>query len=330
MIKQFTFTLTSIILLFICTTSNAQISYSFTRIPPGTIAYQNLTGNTIITDSFSVNTNDYLFNQQLQGEVFKFFNTLDTIGVNADIWIVNDGEFQIGEALTFKLFEIAATPLSSINVTSQISYAITGTSGNLIVKFEFKNWKLANGPPGNFSNFQIWLYQQIGVIEYHFGARSANNATGYNINNGPFMGAVWVPNAATSVIEKLWCNGNPNNPTLDSAAIVQFYAMQGIPDSGTVYRFTPKSTLTGINNPSQENLQISLYPNPTTEQTTIQFSKNTNALITIQDVVGKTILEVPTRNQEQITIPVADLPRGIYFIKITENNKSIIKKIVLM
>ncbi|MEO8149482.1 MAG: FISUMP domain-containing protein [Bacteroidia bacterium] len=75
------------------------------------------------------------------------------------------------------------------------------------------------------------------------------------------------------------------------------------------------------------NIEIQVFPNPANNKITISFTENVNASINIYDVSGRLQLESQFKNQNQTIISVNDLHSGIYFVKISVNGKSVIKKI---
>lgn len=77
---------------------------------------------------------------------------------------------------------------------------------------------------------------------------------------------------------------------------------------------------------------VYVSPNPATTSFEIQL-KNTDealALVTINDLVGKTIKILQSDSETQITIDVSDLSQGIYLIEITtKNNHKLLKKLII-
>jgi hypothetical protein len=91
----------------------------------------------------------------------------------------------------------------------------------------------------------------------------------------------------------------------------------------TVYRIyiTPNNTNTGINELS--NIQnVFLYPNPSTQNTSICFNLlNGNKInVVLIDLTGKTIMEIADeemqKGNQQLTINTGKITAGIYFCKI--------------
>jgi len=73
------------------------------------------------------------------------------------------------------------------------------------------------------------------------------------------------------------------------------------------------------------NAFINFYPNPTTDYFQVSGIKE-NALISIKDLNGKTLLTKQMNSSDKININ--SFSKGIYMIKVTTNEGSIIKKII--
>jgi len=75
---------------------------------------------------------------------------------------------------------------------------------------------------------------------------------------------------------------------------------------------------------------ITITPNPFTSQTTITFSEaQKNTTIKITDVLGNVIQQLTTNNR-QLTLDMSGFAKGIYFVRITDENKNVVnRKIVL-
>jgi hypothetical protein len=88
-------------------------------------------------------------------------------------------------------------------------------------------------------------------------------------------------------------------------------------------------SLTGINNLSKTN-DLAIYPNPSTGQISIEFSKEQkNILIRIADLSGKEI-QIIDFSGKQLILQKGELPKGVYFVQILNGTKNIeYRKIVL-
>lgn len=77
----------------------------------------------------------------------------------------------------------------------------------------------------------------------------------------------------------------------------------------------------GIDTISENGILI--YPNPATNQLTIEYEDVKIKNIVILDITGKAISNMTVRKAEQPQIiDVSNLTKGVYFIKLTTNNMS--------
>jgi hypothetical protein len=90
--------------------------------------------------------------------------------------------------------------------------------------------------------------------------------------------------------------------------------------------------VTGLGNELLED-EISIFPNPATDQVQIQFSKELGfgTRLSIQDLSGRTIIkdELPNMDGGLRTYQVNDLPSGIYLIRINNDKTNITKKLII-
>jgi len=104
-------------------------------------------------------------------------------------------------------------------------------------------------------------------------------------------------------------------PILDILGIIRM----GNPDIGA-YEYSITTSI--VNN---EVDYFNIYPNPTSDEITIQFSDNLNHVIQIRDMNGKLVLSKITSETEILNL--SNLTNGIYIIKIDDRqNKKLIKK----
>lgn len=141
-------------------------------------------------------------------------------------------------------------------------------------------------------------------------------------------------------IAELWINANSSSDTsilgTDEAdpgiAITQFALRQsdsslneGVLIDNLVISQTFNETLSVDNSINLD--QVSIYPNPTnTGKVTISSPNNEAITVQVFDVLGKQVKnEMLTNN----TLNVSDLNTGLYILKITQNNASTTKKLVI-
>lgn len=301
------------VIVFISLGLHAQPNHNVLQVHNQT--YTELTGDIPLTQMVFAVGDEYEV-KDLYGETFNLYNKpwlMDTLtkGVlifpNAFIEIVEDSNFIICDALL--------RWLDSIDNTSKISYKIEGSSGNKILKVQWKNLKIRTGQAGNYVNLQIWLYQKDGMVEYRYGPSSANNASGYSQSTGPSVGISYSDFNFTKMYEKIWIHGTPPNIQIDSAHNASFPNISGVPANGTVYRFIPKASASV--RAVKKDMGITVYPNPADKEIVISLTTTTKETLKLSllDMNGKLIREYYLKQgSSMLSIPSAKLSAGTYLL----------------
>ena len=86
----------------------------------------------------------------------------------------------------------------------------------------------------------------------------------------------------------------------------------------------------GIYQPVSNNLEISLYPNPTSGIITINNLRLTNNDLRITDVLGREVYHQAISNQQTAIINLSQLSTGVYFYKIIGEKETASGKFVIM
>ena len=75
---------------------------------------------------------------------------------------------------------------------------------------------------------------------------------------------------------------------------------------------------------------FSMAPNPVNSELTVSFIEDvkTKTTILITDILGKEIYKIEITNGSKLTIPLADINSGIYFLTIEQGNSKSVKKFV--
>ena len=152
-------------------------------------------------------------------------------------------------------------------------------------------------------NGYLFLYDNI----------DGNLAGNFNlVNNQAFY--VYEPYRCSADMEDLNGDGSPEIIVGNYAGGLSYYA----------------TSLTGVETAHSENNSVSVYPNPASDKVVVEFKNRTAKEHTIQifDVPGKLITSV-TSNQYKEIIKVNTLSKGIYFVKITGDENSVTKKIIV-
>ncbi len=79
------------------------------------------------------------------------------------------------------------------------------------------------------------------------------------------------------------------------------------------------STTVGINE-TAINLELSVYPNPTTDYLTLKVADNSDLNYQLYDLQGKVIANKKV-NSGTTTIKMEGLPKAIYFLNVTKGNQ---------
>jgi len=74
---------------------------------------------------------------------------------------------------------------------------------------------------------------------------------------------------------------------------------------------------------------ISIYPNPSNGVFTITKANSNNLDILVFDITGKTILSKTNITENNYSLNLKTVDKGIYFIKLLSNNKQLVKKIIV-
>jgi hypothetical protein len=215
---------------------------------------------------------------------------------------------------------------SDTMAVSPISYQVEGPPGNGVFKMEWKNvgfygeWDASNSY-FNTTNFQLWIYQNSGVIEFRYGPNTIKSGSLIHIfSTGPlvflgrnvaFDGSGW---------EGLWAvGGDPQNPqvmAIPSGQQPDFtLALLGEPSSGTVYRFAP--VVIGTQEEHQVQ-QSRVWPSPASRELNISTLRGAN--YSVYNMQGQ-IMWSHTASDFMTRVDISAWPSGSYCVK-PENGQS--------
>ncbi len=103
--------------------------------------------------------------------------------------------------------------------------------------------------------------------------------------------------------------------------------------SGAIY--LDASSISGQAEELAQEMKLNVYPNPASEAATIQFKLKAAAKVKVSllNIVGQEVLnlqeELVTAENQTQTLPVGNLPKGVYFVKISIGDKVATKRLVL-
>ena len=122
---------------------------------------------------------------------------------------------------------------------------------------------------------------------------------------------------------------SPLNTHLTSTDYLAEFVYDNVQDTLFALHWGPSNTETNIDEIVTNN-GISVFPNPFTSQTTISFStEQTNTSIKITDILGKEIKALNFTGK-QCTIEKGTMQAGIYFLQITDANKNVANRKIVV
>jgi len=285
----------------------AQYSYSLTTLNQ---PYQNLSGATILSapnwdfsfvSSINLGFSFPFFDQSFDSSILVMLGTLYP-------GVVGNENYQIYGFSTSYM-------ISKGSGLSPVSYVITGSPGSKIAKVEWKNAGIDDIDTTKFVNVQIWLYQN-GTIEFHYGPN-------YNITASDMDGTEIALIKVAPTSELLHVIGSPTNPSF----VNQIDFLTSVPPNGTVYRFT--KNITGVDNLAENEKNISVYPNPASNNITIQTGTNVAYMLKLNNLQGQTVIAKNVAFTNSYSLDLLGIANGIYFLTLQNEKEQVVRKVVV-
>jgi len=272
------------------------------------------------------------------------------------VMIVVDPRSKMSDAITEQEKIIKSTGNSNFTQAkcNVFTKSMMSTSDSSLIRIEhswiapdrFKNPANANGFV--LADSRYWKVDGIhlnniqGVIQFPYSASASNF----------YLDSTWIKNTEDSI--RLFYRKNATqewtlaNDSLKAGSLTDkigsIYAKEiksgeyclGIKKSNLIdpiQNDAPTSgcgLATGLHITSKQEKMI-IYPNPTSNQITIEFPNaiSTESLIELYDLTGKKVWFVKQSIQQKNTIQLPHLPQGIYSLKVTANDSIYFEKIVI-
>ncbi len=221
-------------------------------------------------------------------------------------------------------------------LVSPVSYVIQGPPGFQICKIEWLNvgfyndWA-TNGTYTSTTSFQLWLYENSNVFEFHYGPSNVTNASVTHMFGAP--AAAYVENLNQNSgfeWDGFWSvSGNTDTPAITSLTPNDILLAQGIPSAallngepaeGTVYRFAP----TFVNVEETSLATFNVFPNPTNGLLNVFNPTQQSVVAQILSSDGK-IIQVETLTAGRNSIQTNQLASGFYLLRTNGSCTSFIK-----
>ena len=200
---------------------------------------------------------------------------------------------------------------------SPILMEVVGVPGSQILILEWRNagfYEDTSAMFTNFVNFQIWIHEISGNVEYHYGP-SLIDLNSFGGSTGPTIGL------ATTDLTPNWVLFNGYYITGDNSSETMgtmIGQMTGQPVDSTIYFFTNLATV-GINH--IEKPLFSLYPNPANDYCTVHFQNSDNSIM-VTDALGRIVMESTDVQTTEYTLDLSGYEAGLYFVIISGTNGS--------
>ena len=238
------------------------------------------------------------------------------VGENGYVIFEQNGVFES----FINIFECRQMNFQDSTLLSPIYYEVSGDPGNQIFKLEFvKSGFVNDSQQDDYINYQLWIYEECNVFEFHFGDVSIdpaeldlffNNATapfmGYG-NNDPYFYYVM--------------DGSLTAPNLIFNA---FGSLDSIPNSNSVYTF--RNCYLDIE--EEKTNSYSIYPNPTTDIVNITSDNKEVSELTILSLNGQIVYTDHLTSSNSYSFNTDFLSPGIYVIEITSAKTTYSTKLV--
>jgi hypothetical protein len=203
--------------------------------------------------------------------------------------------------------------------TSVFSFKLDTVGGPKFI-VQWKNMGFEGGDENDYINFQLWLYENTGVVEMHYGPTAVKNGLWENNANGPTVGLLEMDDAFSTIYNRHWLTGSASSPVVSNTGV--FQQMSSVPANGTVYRFAPGTT--GIHeNPAETG--ISIFPTviENSNHLNINFVENTGThTVKVYDLAGRLVKEQNLTGTNN-TLPLADITSGTYFISLEKEGRQV-------
>lgn len=316
-----------LIALLVFKNTTAQDVYNFQVLNEN---YQNLTNTISLNNNQTWDDPAYTIPLGFQFQIANYsINSINVVedgygGVLSNIQSLDTGTGAFIVPVFQDIVDLGFTGGTSL---SNISYKVEGTNGARIFKLEYNNVGfLDDDTTSDFINYQVWLYESTNVIEFRYGPSQINNPVG-SFEDLSGLGIGLFPSLMTetgTVLSTCYTlSGDPENPmvtAIEPGQEIDEFSLNGNPNTGIVYRFTPGI----LNTQAFETTNFKIYPNPVKDVFSIQTKEPINRMF-ITNTLG---VNVFTRDARFDNINISELPSGVYFITIITNNARTTKRLI--
>lgn len=309
--------LLSFALLFVVTTTQAQ-------------------QNVFLTVTHKLGNAPFAFNQTAQNNLMQNFKFTRLSYYISGIKIIHDGGQETAVPnkyiLAYADFNIVEN-LGAFNVTS-----VEGIKFSIGVNAPTNNADPSLQPVGSPLYFQTppmhWGWNAgyfFSAIEGLAGANLTTNFEMHSLGNANYFQQTQMAAGVNNGGNNIFINLNADyiqtvkninvssGPIHHGANQTDLTSLQNMRD----FVFSPSSPTTGLSTHTTEDLNVSIYPNPASDQLNINFNDNNSTAdrLVIVDLLGNIVFEdgLEIRNE----INVADLAKGVYVLQFYNGNSNL-------
>lgn len=315
---MYRFVLIFLVLLGLSVQSVAQTTYTLSKLSN---TYANLVSPVSINGT-SIWSSFQSFSVPI-GFTFTFMgNNYTTIFIEGSGFARFDANYEyLANPFTVQMIDRGTSTSAS-----PLSYLLTGTAPNRILKIEWNNCGFPSDANA-FANFQLWLYEGTNILESHIGPLNIPNpaaAFNGNANPGPLVAifdASGTPDRGYAFTGTVPGETGTYYPNVSS---IFNHSMSGLPLLNTLYRFSPGSSAV----PEADLLDIALFPNPSSGSFSISGLPGEESVVVIYTIMGETAREFAINQIEAELNP--GLPAGIYYVQIRCAGKSVVRRLQIV
>ncbi|MEP7127889.1 MAG: T9SS type A sorting domain-containing protein, partial [Chitinophagales bacterium] len=234
---------------------------------------------------------------------------------------------------------------NSSDVNYLVHHNITNGNGKVYVVSLTSNFTAPSNYPtlaagtAYFQSFKGWGDGAITAFESN-GELFWSTFLGGDNDHNPYL---WGDGIFTVEVQgglfpsKLYVGGNfsANDLSLVEAPYGNSYAVAptaNLPISTDAFiaNFCIPILVTTIESPDNIDTELVLYPNPTSDILNIAWQSHDFVKIKLFNYLGQTLknYEITSKDKNEITVDVSDLPQGVFFVQIETSNKMAIKEFI--
>ncbi len=285
------------------TVNNATVcaGQSYTMVPSGASTYSYSNGSAVATPTANANytvTGTSTLGCSSTAISSAFVNAAPSVSVNSGAICVGSSFTMVpsgASSYSYSNGGAVATPTAnaSYTVTGTNTLGCTGTAISTVTVNAIPTVSASSSISGS-----ICAGQSVSL--------TASGATTYSWNTGATTAVIAV---SPSVTTTYTINGSSN----------------GCSNVATITQNV--NSCVGIQTNVTKQLAISVYPNPSNGNFTVELANGLTKVINVTDITGRIVLTTSSTS-DKVNVNISTLSNGIYYIKVTSDNKAEVTKVV--